>query len=170
MSKRIPSYRHYKARNLACVDLDGRRHYLGRYGSPESRREYDRLIAEWLANDRTFEPEVECDARDEITIVDVMAAYMAHCESYYGPISDKNSETYNLRPAMRTLRDLYGDEPVKDFGPLRLKAVRQNFVDAGQEVDWNADGLFDQLDIIAALLQTGTCFQVPAAVDAAMEG
>jgi hypothetical protein len=130
--KKIPAYRHYKARDLACVDIGGRRIYLGKYDSPESRREYDRVIQEWLANGRQPEPEPGCDARNEITIIELIDAYLARCVDYYGPLSDRKSETYNLRPALRTLRELYDETLVKDFGPLRLKAVRQKFVDAGQ--------------------------------------
>jgi hypothetical protein len=52
-SRRIPKYRHYRPKNLAVVRLNGRDHYLGRYDSPESHENYDRLIAEWLADGRT---------------------------------------------------------------------------------------------------------------------
>jgi hypothetical protein len=40
-----PSYRHHKPSGQAVVTLDGRDFHLGRPGSPESRAEYDRLIA-----------------------------------------------------------------------------------------------------------------------------
>ena len=47
--RRIPKYRCYKPKNLGLVVIDGKQHYLGRYGSPESVAEYNRLIQEWLA-------------------------------------------------------------------------------------------------------------------------
>ena len=53
-SRKIPSYRHHKARNFAVVTLDGKDVYLGEYDSPESRAKYDALIAEWLC--RIHEP------------------------------------------------------------------------------------------------------------------
>ena len=34
------------------VTLDGHDHYLGSHGTAARRKEYDRLIAEWLANGR----------------------------------------------------------------------------------------------------------------------
>jgi hypothetical protein len=49
---RNPFYRRHKASGQAVVTLDERDLYLGRYGTPESRAEYDRLIAEWLGNGR----------------------------------------------------------------------------------------------------------------------
>lgn len=45
-TKKPPVYRHFKARDLAVVRIDGRDHYLGRYGSPESHEAYLRLLAE----------------------------------------------------------------------------------------------------------------------------
>ena len=51
-TNRPPSYRLHKATGQAVVTIDARDHYLGRYDSAESRAEYDRLIAEWLANGR----------------------------------------------------------------------------------------------------------------------
>lgn len=46
---RTPKYRHYKPKNLAVVRIDGKDHYLGKYGSPESHEKYRRLLAEWLS-------------------------------------------------------------------------------------------------------------------------
>ena len=45
----FPSYCHHKAQGLAYVTLGGRVYYLGKYGTEESHREYDRLIAIWVA-------------------------------------------------------------------------------------------------------------------------
>jgi hypothetical protein len=44
---KVPSYGHHKASGCAVVRLDGKDHYLGACGTPESHEEYERLIAEW---------------------------------------------------------------------------------------------------------------------------
>jgi hypothetical protein len=49
---RTPSYRLHRPSGLAVTTLNGRDVYLGRFGSPESRAEYDRLLMEWLSNGR----------------------------------------------------------------------------------------------------------------------
>jgi hypothetical protein len=51
-----PRYCHFRPRNLAYVKICGKRIYLGPFNSPESRAEYDRVIAQWLAvlNTTTF--------------------------------------------------------------------------------------------------------------------
>jgi hypothetical protein len=43
---RIPSYRLHKLSGRAVVTLEGRDFYVGRYGSLESRADYDRIFAE----------------------------------------------------------------------------------------------------------------------------
>ena len=42
-----PKYRLHRARNLAVVTVDGKDHYLGPFGSPESHERYAQIIARW---------------------------------------------------------------------------------------------------------------------------
>ena len=53
---RTPSLRHHKPSGQAVVTLDSRDIYLGRFGSPESRAEYDRLLALDVADGREWGP------------------------------------------------------------------------------------------------------------------
>ncbi|MCA9018460.1 MAG: hypothetical protein KDA77_24275, partial [Planctomycetaceae bacterium] len=52
LSSTLPRYRKHRASGQAIVELNGHRHYLGPHGTKASKVEYDRLIAEWLANHR----------------------------------------------------------------------------------------------------------------------
>ena len=52
--KTVPSYRLHKASENAYVELGGKRIYLGKHGTPESREAYHRTLAEWEANGRTL--------------------------------------------------------------------------------------------------------------------
>jgi hypothetical protein len=49
---RNPWYCRHRASGQAVVTIDNRDIYLGPYGSKASRNEYDRVIAEWVANGR----------------------------------------------------------------------------------------------------------------------
>jgi hypothetical protein len=40
---------HHKPSGQAVVTLSGHDHYLGKWQTPESKAEYDRLVGEWLA-------------------------------------------------------------------------------------------------------------------------
>jgi len=52
LSNSLPKYRKHRSSGQAVVTLNGRDHYLGPNDTKASKREYDRLIDEWLANDR----------------------------------------------------------------------------------------------------------------------
>jgi hypothetical protein len=52
LSNSLPKYRKHRSSGQAVVTLNGRDHYLGPNDTKASKREYDRLIGEWLANDR----------------------------------------------------------------------------------------------------------------------
>ena len=129
-SPAVPKLRHHKARDLAVVRLDGKDHYLGRFGSPESRAEYDRLIAEWLTSGRRSPTSPV--ARNGATVDEVVLAFWRHAEAHYRkPDGRPTGELENFRHALKPLRRLYGPTPAAEFGPLALRAVREAMVDSG---------------------------------------
>src|SRR4051794_2631492 len=129
-STRTPSYRLHKPTGQSVVTLSGRDIYLGRHGTPESRAEYDRLIAEWLANGRQLAAS-SGHAPADLTVSELALAYFRHAEGYYVKGGEPTSELNIVKLSLRPLRQLYGHTPAKDFGPIALKAVRQAFIDAG---------------------------------------
>jgi len=50
--KQLPKYCHHKSTDRAFVRIEGKTYYLGKHGTAASRREYDRVIAEFIANGR----------------------------------------------------------------------------------------------------------------------
>jgi len=127
-SPHIPKYRHYKPKDLAVVRIDGKDEYLGRYDSPESWERYHRRIAEWLAGHGTPQPE---EKERDLTVVEVMARYMRFARKYYRKDGRPTSELDEVHRTVRLLCKLYGRTPVHEFGPKRLKVVRQAMVDSG---------------------------------------
>lgn len=80
-----PSYSLHKASGQAVVKLDGRSHYLGAYGSPESHAAYRRLIAEWavarpLATVPKQSPE---EIRADLRVNELLVAYLEFARGYY---------------------------------------------------------------------------------------
>ena len=124
---KLPAYRHHKARGLAVVTLNGKDVYLGPHGTQASKTEYDRVIAEWVANGRRLSMMDEDQTRD-ITISELIVAYWRHAQEYYVKGGKPTSEQALIRLAMRPLRRLYGTALVSEFGPLALKAVRQAMI------------------------------------------
>jgi integrase len=122
---RIPRYRRHSS-GQARVTLHGRDHLLGPYGSKESHKVYDRLIAEWLENRTHLRPDDEA-----ISVNELILAYWNHARDYYGFDDTNRGDSYCLRDALRVVKALYGTTAAREFGPLALKACRRKMIEQG---------------------------------------
>lgn len=123
-----PAYCFHKASGKAFVRLNGEMIYLGEYGSPESRAEYDRLIAEWLARGRTLPPEEPA----ALSVNEMLLAYLTYAEKRYCRNGKLTPAYDHIKYVIGHVRLLFGMTPARDFGPLRLEAVRQRFIENEQ--------------------------------------
>jgi integrase len=131
MAHRPPSYRFHKRTGQAVVTLNGRYYYLGKYGTAESKAEYDRLIAEYLANGRRPPQPVE-EPPAPVLVCEMLDAFDEHAEEHYRTPGGKPSlELANIRYALKPVRKLYGHTPARSFGPLALRAVRDEMIRSG---------------------------------------
>jgi hypothetical protein len=108
----VPSYRLHKQSGQAIVTLtdgQGSRHdvRLGKHGTPQSRAEYLRVIAEWEATGRHFLSCARSSAPD-ITLNELMERYWRFVESYYIKNGEPTSEQESIRQALRPVKRLYG--------------------------------------------------------------
>lgn len=124
-SSRVPSYRRHKSTNQAVVTIDGKDFYLGTWNTKASKIEYDRLIAEWMANGRRLR------STADITVVEVVNAYRNFAQEYYRRNGIVTREFGCIKEALKLVCGLYGRTNANDFGPLALKAVRQKMLDNG---------------------------------------
>ena len=106
MPRKVPSYRHYKPKNLGLVVINGKQHYLGRYGTPESLAEYHRLIQESLTPGSTPRPRQAEKA--ELTVGGLLLAFWEHAEKHYrSPDGKPTGELDNYRDALRPRRIIW---------------------------------------------------------------
>jgi integrase len=150
MSARIPTYRYHKPSGQAVVTLGGKDSYLGKHGSPESHKLYERLLAEYLAN-RIRQTPAGVTPND-LTVNELLVAYWDHACSYYVKNGELTSEPATIRQALRPVRDLYGDCPAREFGPMALKAVRRAMIDRG----WCRGYINKQIDRIKRMFAWAT--------------
>jgi len=126
-----PRYCKHRASGQAVVSLNGVDVYLGPHGTKVSKAEYDRVIAEWLANGRR-QP---VSANDNPTVTEVIYRYLIHAQEYYRHTVDGvRVPTGELAPrklALTVLKELYGRTPAAAFGPLALEAVRAEMIRRG---------------------------------------
>ncbi|TWU17587.1 hypothetical protein Pla144_51090 [Bythopirellula polymerisocia] len=123
-SLRVPKYRRHKAKGLAVVTLNGKDLYLGKYGSAASKEAYRRITTEWLQAGGNL-----TNSREEITVVEIIAAYMRYARSYYHKHGKATNEVYSVKRDLGVVRELYGREQASKFGPLALKTVRQAMIE-----------------------------------------
>ena len=64
----LPALQHHKPSGRARVTVNGRDHWLGKWGSPEAQLAYDRIIAEYLATRRVRDPEASLAEQTVVTI------------------------------------------------------------------------------------------------------
>lgn len=122
MSRSNPAYRHFRPRNLAFVELGGRRIYLGKYGSPESKEKYHRILAERAAANAS--PGEQPSA--EVYVSQLILAYWKHVKQRYSKNGKPTSEVSLYRAALRPVRQLYGEAKIAEFGPLALAVCRDH--------------------------------------------
>jgi integrase len=128
--RRIPKYRCFRPKNLGLVVLNGRQHYLGPYGTPESVAEYHRLVQEYLTNESVSSaPPVVGDTAKTVNEI-ILVFWERHRMHYRHPDGSPTGELDNYRDSLRPLRKLYGCAPAREFSPLKLKAVRKAMIDA----------------------------------------
>lgn len=151
LNGKVPSYRLHKVSGQGIVTLNGKDHYCGPYAEPESRAEYDRLIAVWLAGGRQMEGD-QAD-RAPITINELIVRFWTHAESYYRlPDGTLSREVEMYRLAVRPLVHLFGETSCSEFGPLRLKTVRNHMVG----LNWCRNHINHQISRLKSIFRWGT--------------
>ena len=98
-------------------------YYLGKYGSDTSRHEYDRIIAEFVANGRQafYHP-------DEILIESLIAQYIHYIRT---EVDYSKNTRERINRTLRLLNELYGKQPASAFGPTALKSLRLRMLEDG---------------------------------------
>jgi integrase len=130
-----PSYpkKAHKGQARITVRLtDGRRHdlWLGPFGSPESRKEYRRVLAELEANGGRYPLKEQGVVATGLTVAELSLRFWKYAEGYYRLTDGSPSgELDHFEYALKPLVDLYGQTLADEFGPLKLKAVRQRMID-----------------------------------------
>jgi integrase len=124
-----PAYRRQPKKNghdLAFVLLAGRKFYLGRYDTPESRARYHQFIAEWELAGR-LAPALP----EEITVEAVAHRYLTWARTYYVKHGRPTTEPRDIESACGPLLAFHAQTPAAQFGPKALKLVRQAMIERG---------------------------------------
>jgi hypothetical protein len=125
-SSRIPKYRHHKPTGQAVVTLNGKDHYLSLHGTPASKTKYARLISQYTDSGQVAPTTPTTSIPQPLTFKELAVRYLRYAHQDYGPDSQ---EPFKIALGLRFVIKLYGDQPVDEFGPLDLQAVRRAMLD-----------------------------------------
>lgn len=158
MHSRKPAYLLHKPSGQARVRINGKDHYLGPYGSQESKDLYHELIAPWLR--------VGDLDRIKLTIDELCLLHLKHAEAYYRlPDGSMTSEVCSLRYALKPLVALFGNSRVLEFGPRKLAAVREEMI----RLDWCRTSVNRQVHRIRRMFQWAASQElIPVAIYTAL--
>jgi len=106
--KNLPGYLLHKASGQAIVVINGKTTYLGRYKSKASREEYERVIADYLANGRKSPPQ----AKTGISVEELGIRFLDWCESYYLKNGKMTETVEHCQRAVSLLVKHFGKESV----------------------------------------------------------
>jgi integrase len=120
LKNRPPQYQ--QSGKYAVAYHNGKRIYLGLYGTPESKVAYTRLLAEIQANPVAV---TLPGSEKRVTIHELAAEFLEHVQGSTNPTDYAHYQT----AIFDFLDKLYGDNfPVDDFKPRCLKLVREEMV------------------------------------------
>ena len=121
--KSAPSYLRH-ASGQAFSRVSGKNIYFGKHGSPESLAKYDDFKREWLLQHGDIH-------KYKLTVDELALLYMGHAEQYYRKNGIPTSEVWCIKAALRFAVGKYGTCRVREFGPNKLKEVRQVMIEHG---------------------------------------
>lgn len=131
MPRLVPAYRQRKGYDQALVTLRdaitkrARDYWLGPYNTPQSRELYHRVIADWEANGRRLidPPRVESATPAEMTVLELCRDFI---HALAGQIAKQDFG--HTKTMIRVLVQLCGSSAARDFGPNKLRQVREAMV------------------------------------------
>ncbi len=99
MQSKVPSYRLHRGSGQAIVTINRRDFYLGQHNAPDSRKRYNRLIAEYLSTPETFL--LSNSKKPDPAVSELIVAFLAFVKS---EVADK--EYKGIKLTMKPLRNL----------------------------------------------------------------
>lgn len=109
----------------AYVEVQGKRHYLGKFGAPETNERYY-LICAQLSSGRGLS---ELADNEDVSVIELIEQYWRWCKTYYVKNGKPTSQQTNVRVVLRRLRAFCGHSPVSEFGPKKFKLLRQCWIE-----------------------------------------
>lgn len=176
---RPPKYCLHKGTKQAVVSLQGKRIYLGPYGSRKSHQRYQEILKRWEADrdaaptpPTPLEPKVpkitpamlreKRKAGSPLTVNELVFVYRQHTQEYYRKNGKVTREASIIDDAIRFLRKHHSTTFLHEFGPVALDELRNGMI---AELDWSRNHINKQ---VSRLVRMFTWAAEKELVDAAV--
>lgn len=119
--------------------------------APDAQRKYGLAVAKWIGNGQRLPGEPARLVRSGgPTVAQLAAAYL---DATAGAVGERQSLA--IRLSLTVLVEIAGDDPIGDFGPLRLKEVRDAMIvgDSLRRKAWSRTTVNGRISIILAALK-----------------
>jgi integrase len=125
VKKKIPSYRLHKPSGQAVVSIQRHDHYLGPWGSPESKAKYAKIIHQLQAGEMIEPPGGIC-------VAEAVLGYLDWADQWYRDSEGRSTrQICRIKRALATLADLYGPGRLALIGPREIRVCLQKWVQEG---------------------------------------
>lgn len=135
MSRQVPTYRKHKNGQafVKTVRLNGGKAiYLGKHGSPESRKAYQEILKRLEVAESAPELKRIVSRRGGFgSIEEVVDSYTDHAVKRYSNADGPTTEYTQMVMALDSLLEMFGHLPVDEFEPDHLVALQEHLLAGG---------------------------------------
>src|SRR5262249_38263567 len=100
-------------------------------GDDSPMRRLDGLTRKVISERAAAEMQARVQVSTDLTVNELAAAYLRHNRTYHAKRGPPTPECGDVSPAIQPVRTRHGHELVTAFGPLKLKAIRQQSIADG---------------------------------------
>src|SRR5262249_51748851 len=124
---RFPKLTHHKASGQGVVRLDGKDVYCGPFGTQECQARYLKAISEWCTRGlRASTPGDDRAEPGDITVNELLSGFLQYAAGHYVKGGRPTNQVNIIKYAIRPCREMFGKTLARDFGPKRLKKLRDH--------------------------------------------
>lgn len=169
---RPPKYRLHKSTKQAVVSFHGKKIYLGPFGSEKSHQGYQEILKQWQSERHSQGKSAKQQSREQaianaitaeslrekrryglaVTINELVLVYRRHTHEYYRKNGKVTREAELIDEVIRLVRKDHGKEPIGEFGPTDLSALREKMID---DHDWSRQHINKQTPRIVGIFRWG---------------
>lgn len=153
----VPTYKLHAASGQAVCYINRQRVYLGRYNSPESKAKFAEIVAGRMAPAAT-DPASPSNSPRGATVSELLLRFATdELPRYTKP------ERRCFTGVIRLVRQFFGESPAAEFGPVKLRIVRDKMTEGDKAVQrkpWSRSFTNKQIQRLRQIFKFGVSWEI----------